>query len=153
MVWATLSHQETVAPYWLEQDNNSAVTVTVSRIEYIHVLEKFWHALKGKRVCMGRLRRPQDGATPQTTISVIEDVSCFSCFPESWSQTPCYLWWYLKHKKLYAHQFTIVTELTTTIPDEIQWLSSEGCHQFSRAFQIVQTIELPEESSIFSKII
>ena len=156
--WAAISKHGIIGPFFFEDDQGNAVTVTKER--YVGVLCMFWRALRlrsrrqgANRVDMGTQWFQQDGATPHTAnLSLTWLDQKFpnrlisrkrepEWAPHSPDLNPLdfYLWGYLKDR-VYRDNPQSIPELKEAISREIRAIDKEECGRvidnFARRVQV-----------------
>lgn len=146
-VWAALSADGIIGPFFFEDDEGNVDTVNKGR--YLNVLKKkFLPALRRKGIDVDTIWFQQDGAAPHTAIDVITwlqqtfgrnlislKTDC-EWPPHSPDLSPLdfFLWGHLKDK-VYKPTPTTTDELKAAIKREIRVISSETCTAVIRNFQ------------------
>uniref|UniRef100_UPI00358E2E41 uncharacterized protein n=1 Tax=Myxine glutinosa TaxID=7769 RepID=UPI00358E2E41 len=150
--WVAISKHGIIGPFWFEDADEEAVTVTKER--YIVVLNKFWRGL-GRRRGMNRDVQwfQQDGATPHTANVTMEWLDHRfpdrlisrrrepELSPHSPDLNPpnFYLWGFLKDH-VYENRPQSISELKVAITQKIRAIRKEECvrviDNFARRLQV-----------------
>jgi len=150
--WVAISKHGIIGPFWFEDDNERSVTINTER--YVHVLGKFWTALRRRRGVVRVLQWfRQVDATPYTSNESLpwlqqrfpDRLISRRCDPQWSPHSPelnpkdFYMWGYLKDR-VYGNNPQTIPELKTTITAAINAVSREECgrviENFARRIQI-----------------
>ena len=136
--WVSISKHWIIGPFWFENANEEAVTVT--KEHYIVVLNKFWTVLGSRGVNRDVQWFQQDGATPHTANITMEwldhrflDQLISRRREPEWSpHSPdlnppdFYLWGFLKDH-VYENRPQSIAELKVAITQTIRAIRKEEC--------------------------
>ena len=139
--WVALSKHGVIGPYWFEDDDEHAMTVSTER--YLQILRKLWTDL-GQRRSVVRAEQwfQQDGTTPHTSNDSLNRLRQLfhdrlisrRCDPEWVPHSPdlnppdFYLWGYLKDN-VYTNNPQTIPDLKAAIAAKIRAIPKEECRQ------------------------